>query len=377
MRRVPVEDLQPGMVVARTVMGFTGRALLTENTRLTDNYIARLGKIGIGSVYIKDGLGDGEVPELVSEAVLFSVTNNLNSSLKTFTVDNSINVTSFKKSVKLLLENILNNPSVLIQLEDIRSFSDYVFTHSTNVAVYSIMAGISLGYSESSLADLGLGALLHDIGMLTLDAQILTDPEALSIVERDKIKLHPELGFNLLRQHREISALSAHVAYQHHERVDGKGYPRGLNGDQILDYAKIVAVTDTFDAVISDRPHRTGCTTTDAMVVIKKLSGTHFDPVFVEAFASNVALYPVGSVLKLNTGHLAVVTSVNRFNSDRPRISVICSQAGDLIKPAYEIDLAQTPEISVMRRLTYEETQIIRLRIEKESRLDTGFINSN
>ncbi|MEN6350852.1 MAG: HD-GYP domain-containing protein [Syntrophomonas sp.] len=341
MRRVPIEDLQPGMVVARTVMGFTGRALLMENTMLTENYITRLGKIGIGSVYIKDGLGDGDVPELVSEEVLFSVSNTLNSSLKTFTVNNSINVTSFKNSVNLLLDNILNNRNVLIQMEDIRSFSDYVFTHSINVAVYSIMAGISLGYSQSSLADLGLGALLHDIGMLALDAHILNDPQALSIVEREQINLHPELGFNLLRQQREISTLSAHVAYQHHERVDGKGYPRGLDGSQILDYAKIVAVTDTFDAVISDRPHRTGCTTTDAMIVIKKLSGTHFDPVFVEAFASNVALYPVGSLLKLNTGHLAVVTSVNRFNSDRPRISVICNQAGDLIKPAYEIDMVK------------------------------------
>lgn len=377
MRRVPVEDLQPGMVVARTVMGFTGRALLTENTRLTENYIARLSKIGIGSVYIKDGLGDADIPEIVSEEVIFSVSNNLNNSLKTFTVNNSINVTSFKKSVTLLLDNILSNRNALIQLEDIRSFSDYVFTHSINVAVYSIMTGISLGYSENSLADLGLGALLHDIGMLALDSQILNDPGALSIVEREKIKLHPELGFDLLRRQREISTLSAHVAYQHHERVDGKGYPRGLNGSQILDYAKIVAVTDTFDAVISDRPHRTGCTTTDAMVVIKKLSGTHFDPVFVEAFASNVALYPVGSVLKLSTGHLAVVTSVNRFNSDRPRISVICNQAGDLIKPAYEIDLAETMEISVVRRLTYEETQIIRLRIEKESKLETGLIYSD
>lgn len=377
MRRVPIEDLQPGMVVARTVMGFTGRALLTENTLLTDNYIARLGKIGIGSVYIKDGLGDGDVPELVSEEVLFSVSNTLNSSLKTFTVNNSINVTSFKNSVSLLLDNILNNRNVLIQMEDIRSFSDYVFTHSINVAVYSIMAGISLGYPENSLADLGLGALLHDIGMLALDAHILNDPQALSIVEREQIKLHPELGFNLLRQQREISTLSAHVAYQHHERVDGKGYPRGLDGSQILDYAKIVAVTDTFDAVISDRPHRTGCTTTDAMIVLKKLSGTHFDPVFVEAFASNVALYPVGSLLKLNTGHLAVVTSVNRFNSDRPRISVICNQAGDLIKPAYEIDLAETSELSVVRRLSYEETQIVRMRIEKESNSESGFIPDN
>lgn len=367
MRRVPVEDLQPGMVVARTVMGFTGRALLTENTSLTDNYIARLGKLGIGSVYVKDGLGDGDVPEIVSEEVLFSVSNRLNNSLKTFAVNNSINVTAFKDSVNLLLNNILSNRHVLIQLEDIRSFSDYVFTHSINVAVYSIMTGISLGYSESKLADLGLGALLHDIGMVALDAQILTDPQALSIVDRDQIKLHPELGFNLLRQQREISTLSAHIAYQHHERIDGKGYPRGLEGKQILDYAKIVAVTDTFDAVISDRPHRTGCTTTEAMIIIKKLSGTHFDPVFVEAFASNVALYPMGSLLKLDTGHLAVVTSVNRFNSDRPRISVICNQAGELIKPVYELDLAETPEISVVRRLSYEETQLIRLQIEKES----------
>lgn len=367
MRRVPVEDLQPGMIVARTVMGFTGRALLTENTMLTDNYIARLGKIGIGSVYVKDGLGDGDVPEIVSEEVISSVSNNLNNSLKSFKVNNSINVASFKKSVNMLLDNILNNRHVLIQLEDIRAFSDYVFTHSINVAVYSIMTGISLGYTEKSLAELGLGALLHDIGMIALDAQILNDPGALSIMERDQIKQHPELGFNLLRQHREISTLSAHVAYQHHERVDGKGYPRGLEDSQILDYAKIVAVTDTFDGVISDRPHRTGCTTTDAMLVIKKLSGTHFDPVFVEAFASNVALYPVGSVLKLNTGHLAVVTSVNRFNSDRPRINVICNQAGNLIKPTYEIDLAETSEISVVRRLTNEETHIIRLRIEKES----------
>lgn len=374
MRRVPVKDLQPGMVVARTVMGFTGRALLTENTRLTENYITRLGKIGIGSVYIKDGLGDGEVPELVSEEVLFAVSNNLNSSLKAFTASSSINVTSFKKSVDLLMNNILNNRSVLIQLENIHSFSDYVFTHSINVAVYSMMTGISLGYAENSLADLGLGALLHDIGMLALDAQIINDPQALSIMERDKIKLHPELGFNLLRQQREISTMSAHIAYQHHERVNGKGYPRGLNGNQILNYAKIVAVTDKFDSVVSDRPHRTGCTITDAMVLIKKLSGTHFDPVFVEAFASNVALYPVGSVLKLNTGHLAVVTSVNRFNSDRPRISVICNHAGDLIKPAYEIDLMHTSEISVKRRLTHEETQIIRLRIEKESRLEAGLI---
>lgn len=376
MRRIPVEDLKPGMVVARTVFGFTGRSLLTENTVLNGTYIARLGKLGIGSVYIKDGLADGAVPELISDQVLFSVSNNLNQSLKKFATNTSLKIDSFKSSINLLLENILNNRSVLIQLEDIRTYSDYVFTHSINVAVFSIMTGISLGCSESQLADLGLGALLHDIGMIALDSKILCDPDALSIVEREKIKLHPEIGFSVLRGHREISAMAAHVAYQHHERVDGNGFPRGLEGKNIHDYAKIVAVADIFDAVISDRPHRTGCTTTDALIVVKKLAGTHLDPAFVEAFASNVALYPIGSLIKLNTGHTAVVTSVNRFNSDRPIISLICNQAGAMIKPALDVDLSQTPELSVVRRLGYEETELIRLRIEKEMLPGEGLMAS-
>ncbi|HWP97298.1 MAG TPA: HD domain-containing phosphohydrolase [Syntrophomonadaceae bacterium] len=362
MRRIPVEDLKPGMVVARTVVGFTGKLLITHNTALTDTYINRLGKLGIGSVYIKDGLDDIDIPEIISEQVRSSVSSHLSTSLKSFSISNSLNVSAFKKSAKLLIDNIIRNRNVLIQLEDIRVYSDYVFIHSINVAAFAIMTGLSLGYSDSNLMDLGLGALLHDIGMIAMDSAILDNPAALTNIERNQIETHPEIGFNTLRTH-NVSAIASNIAFQHHEKVDGSGYPRQLKGNEILEYAKIVSVVDAFDAIISDRPYRTGCTTTDAMVILQKLAGSHFEPAIVEAFASNVAMYPVGSLLSLNTGHIAVVTLINRFNSNRPVVNVICDQMGNIIKPSLTINLSKTDEVVISKRLSYEESDFIRSKI--------------
>lgn len=372
MRRIPVEDLKPGMVIARTVVGFTGKPLLTNNTILNDTFITRLDKLGIGSVYIKDGLDDIDIPELISEEVQTSVSSYLSSSLKSFSTSKSLDITAFKRSVKLLLDNITRNRNILIQLEDIRVYSDYVFTHSINVAVFAIMTGLSLGYSDSNLMDLGLGALLHDIGMIAMDSAILDNPEALTVIERNQIENHPEIGFNILRS-RHASAIASNIAYQHHEKVDGTGYPRRLKGNEILEYAKIVSVVDTFDAIISDRPYRTGCTTTDAMVILQKLAGSHFEPAIVEAFASNVALYPVGCLVSLNTGHIAVVTSVNRQNYNRPVVNILCDQDGNIIKPSFTINLSKTNEVVISKRLTYEETDFIRAKIAHLTDLQNSF----
>lgn len=365
MRRISIEALEPGMCVARPVVGMDGRALLHQNMILTENYISGLKKLGIGSVYIKDGLPDIDTPEIVTKEVLSSVASNLNGSLKTFSKGKTMCINSLRDGVITLLDNILKNPYMLIQLEDIRTFDDYVFLHSVNVAVFALMTGRTLGYQESNLVDLGLGALLHDIGMISVDPAILHKNQGLSAPEQEEVMKHPEIGFNILRTYREVSPKAAHIAYQHHERVDGTGYPRQLRDSQIVDYAKIVAVVDTFDAITSDRPHRHGYSTTDAVIVLKKLSNSYFDPEMVEAFTSNVALFPIGSLLSLNTGHIAVVTSVDRINSTQPVISVICDQKGDLVKPV-EIDLRKTKEVSIVKRLNNQETDAIRVKIDSQ-----------
>lgn len=358
MRRILLDHLKPGMIIARTVVGVDGLALLTKNTRLTEMYIARLKKLGLGSIYIKDAMGDVEVPEIISEQVRLSLTNTLNNSIKELSSGKTIDMRPLKKSVNLLLDNLISKHDALIQLEEIRTYDDYVFLHSINVAVFAMMTGQTLGYTENQLSELGLGALLHDIGMISVDPAVLYKVGPLTPHENDQIRAHAQIGFNMLRTYREVSTKSMHIAYQHHERMDGQGYPRGLQGSQILNYARIVAIVDTFDALISDRPHRTGCTTTDALTVIRKLAGTCFDPEVIEAFAANVALYPMNSLVRLNTGHIAVVAALNRHRLNSPVIRVIFDSRNNPT-PNYEIDLFVTKEVSIVKRLTYEEIELL------------------
>lgn len=358
MRRIHLDHLQPGMIIARTVVGVDGLALLTKNTRLTEMYIARLKKLGLGSIYIKDAMGDVEVPEIISEQVRRSLTSTLNNSIKELSSGKTIDMRPLKKSVNLLLDNIISQHDALIQLEEIRTYDDYVFLHSINVAVFAIMTGQTLGYTESQLSELGLGALLHDIGMISIDPAVLYKAGPLTPQENDQIRAHAQIGFNMLRTYRDVSTKSMHIAFQHHERMDGQGYPRGLQGGQILDYARIVSIVDTFDALISDRPHRTGRTTTDALTVIRKLAGACFDPEIIEAFAANVALYPMNSLVRLNTGHTAVVAAVNRYRLNSPVIRVIFDSRNNSV-PNCEIDLSVAKDVTIVKRLTYEEIELL------------------
>lgn len=360
MRRVYVDELEPGMIIARTVVGVDGRPLLTQNTPLTASYILRLRGLGIGSIYVKDGFSDIEIPEIVSTQVLTAVSTNLKQSMETFVAKRNIDMAAMKKSVSLLIENILANRQVLIQIDDIRSYNDYLLFHSLNVAIFSIMTGLSMGYNEANLMDLGLGSLLHDIGLISIDPSLLNKAEELTTLEKHQLNQHPEIGFNILRHYREVSTPAAHIAYQHHERVDGFGYPRQLQKKQIVEYARIAAMADTFDEIVSDHPYRKGYSTAEGLVVLRRLTRSHFDGDVVEAFASNIAIYPVGSLLKLNTGYIAVVTAVNKWNQYHPIVQVISDANGFLLEPNYSLDLRKATEVQIVHRLTEKEAEIIR-----------------
>ncbi len=363
MIRESISRLKPGMVIARSIYGLDGRPLLTENTELTLMYIARLGKMDIGSIYIKDGFDDIVIPEIISRQVLSNISMTLDKSVKTISAGGSLDVDALKRGVTSLLQDLMSNRNVLFQLDDIRAHSDYLFFHSINVAMFSLMTGISMGYTEGRLVDLGLGALMHDLGMTSVDSSVLMKSDHLSYNERQQIERHAEIGFNILRAHRDLSTKSAHIAFQHHERLDGSGYPRGLYNKDIIDFARIVAVCDIFDALISDRPYRAGCPLSEALDTIKSLTPNQLDPEIVEAFASNVAIYPVGSMVSLNSGHIAIVTSADRSDGARPVINIVCDQDGKLIKPPIMVKLSSTDQLSITKRLNDKETQSVKSRI--------------
>jgi len=180
--------------------------------------------------------------------------------VKKFEKNHAIADTAEMKQVKALVRQIiselLENEDILSNLSSIKSLDDYTFEHSVNVCLISLMIGIGLSFAMPRLKELGTGALLHDIGKLTIPEEILKKPSRLTVDEFNLIKKHTLYGYEMLKDNKNVSMVSAFIALAHHERYDGSGYPLKLKGDDIHNCARIVAMADVFDAMTSDRVYR-------------------------------------------------------------------------------------------------------------------------
>ncbi len=366
MRRLLTEKLQPGMIVARPIYSSDGRILLHAGIELDAVYIDRLSAMGIISVYVKDDLFDDvEVRDVISEQTRLETLKTVKENFQNLEHKKKLNLRQVQGSVDRILDEVLQNSNVLINLSDIRAFDDYTFGHSVNVCILSIVTGISMGYHDLKLKELGIGALLHDIGKTMIDNDLLNKPGDLTHQEFQEVKCHTEYGFEILRQYNELSILSAHIAFQHHERWDGHGYPRGLAAESIHEYARIVAAVDVFDALMADRPYRPSYSLSQSLHILKRMSGIYLDPGCVNALLTNIAVYPIGTILVLNTGDIGIVMDVNREQPARPVIKVVYDMDHHRLAEPHEVDLSKTSSINVTRVLTDEDIERLRQGLRK------------
>lgn len=356
MRRIRLENIEAGMTVARPILNSDGRVLLAEGMILTDSYIRRLFESGIASVYIQDPrFGTIEnIPEPVSERTRIESLKTVKEGFDSLSQKKRMNTRAFKKVVENLLDELLCNRNVLHNVADIRAYDDYTYAHSLNVAILSIMAGIKMQYTPSKLHDLGLGALLHDVGKIMIEKEIVNKPGDLTPREYDKMKNHALYGFEIMRQYDDISLLSAHISYQHHERFDGKGYPRGLANRGIHEYAGLVAVADVFDALTADRPYRQAYSVVDATDYIRRMAQICFHEEHVQAFSANIALYPVGSVVRLNTNEVGIVTYIDPNHSSTPTVRVLYDSNLERLPAPAHVDLRNYPNLYVLEVFSAE-----------------------
>lgn len=358
VRRVLIENLKPDMELARTIFNSDGRILLHAGMILTEHYIKRLANLSIASVYIKDHIFDEQdLHDIISEETRIATIKAVKESFAILEQDRRLNISLVKNLVSNILEELLSNPNVVINLSDIRVFDDYTFAHSVNVCVLSLLTGIVLGYNESRLKELGIGALLHDVGKTRINKDLLNKPDDLTREEFEEVKRHTEYGFEIIRQYPEVSILSAHIALQHHERWDGHGYPRGLAGENVHEYARIAAVADVYDALLADRPYRPSYSISQAITIIKRMSAIYFDERCVMAMVANIAVYPVGSFVQLNTGDYGVIIDVNKHSPTRPVIRVFSDKYGRRLSQVNEIDLSKLSTIMVFKILNQEEIE--------------------
>lgn len=361
MQRVSLSVLQPGMKVAANVRGADGRLLVRSGTVLSDTNIKKLTMLDIGSIYIKNPLFAAiDVPELVREDTRIRLIQALQTAFAGYQKTGELDAIPLRGIVNAMVEEVIGNRDAMIHTYDLRTYQDYVYAHSVNVAIIAVLIALNLDYNEAKLDDLALGALLHDVGMLTVPGGILMKVGNLTPAESAAVQEHARQGFEIVRKRREISTPAAHVAFQHHERFDGTGYPRRLKGDAIHEYARIVAVADIFDALIADRPYRKGLLPHEAYEIIMTLADRYVDKKILDLFLTNVAIYPVGTVVQLSGGQTAVVTQVRPGLQARPVVKIILDPGGTLVKNGPEIDLAR--QLTTFITKVYSERELFSLR---------------
>jgi HD-GYP domain-containing protein (c-di-GMP phosphodiesterase class II) len=334
--------LQAGMVAASNVYSSDGTKLISAGTTLNPKIIYQLNKLGVGSVYVENPLFEKlEIPEVVREDTRIAAIKSLQKAVTDFEKTGELEIDELKKNVRAMIAEVIPNRDSMIHFLDMRAPSDYLFGHSVNVCILSVLTALGLDYSESRLADMALGALLHDIGMSAVPKEILLKVGNLSPEESQIMQKHPETGFNIVRKLRGLTTPAAHIAFQHHERFDGKGYPRGLKGEEIHEFARIAAVADTYDALSSDRPYRKGMLPHEAYEILMTLTDTFVDREILHLFLNNVAIYPVGTAVQLNTGEYGLVTEVLPKLQSRPKLRLFTDRAGNVLKKTDDILLTE------------------------------------
>ncbi len=212
---------------------------------------------------------------------------------------------------KVLVEDIaasvMRNPGALISLARLKTADDYTYMHSVAVCALMIALSAQLGLDDEQTREAGLAGLLHDIGKMAISLDILNKPGKLTDAEFVSVKEHPGAGHQMLLLANSVGPIALDVCRHHHEKMDGSGYPDRLSGDQISLYARMGAVCDVYDAITSNRPYKQGWCPAESLRKMAGWSEGHFDAVVFQAFVRSIGIYPVGTLVRLESGRLGVV----------------------------------------------------------------------
>lgn len=251
----------------------------------------------------------------------------------------AIDTEAAKEAVSDCVKSVMQNPDALLWMSKMRDSDEYTAEHSMSVCILAIAFGRHLGMSESELNDIGLCAMLHDVGKMQVPSEILNKPSRLTREEWQIMMKHTVAGRDLLLSTSNILSSAIDVAYAHHERFDGNGYPRGLKGASIPAYARIVAIVDTYDAITADRCYAPGLSSNEALKILYEARETHFEGRLVDAFMKMIGLYPPGTIVELVNGKVALVLAGNQKYQHLPRVIQVLDESKNVV-PEKVLNLA-------------------------------------
>ncbi|WP_432664027.1 HD-GYP domain-containing protein [Wukongibacter baidiensis] len=341
MKLLQVDELQDGMLLAEDIYGRFGALYFASGAILSEKVIKGLKKLDVQYVYVVDDVDDQEEIVIVDNKLnseYQKTVSNFKDIFFNVKVGKKLIVNEFDDSLKSLVDEITKSNNVLGRLRQIEMNDEYTYKHSINVSLIATMIGKWMGFSKNELYDLAMAGLLHDIGKSRIPNEILNKPGKLTDEEYAIMKKHADYGYDILKNTSGINENVILGALEHHERVDGKGYPLGLYGNRIHMYGKIIAVADVYDAMTSKRVYKNKICPFRVAELIFQDSFGPLDPVIANTFLKNIFQFYVGNIVKLNDNQIGTVILVNKYNPTRPLVKT----------PEGFIDLSQNYQYEIV-----------------------------
>ncbi|MBC3917394.1 HD-GYP domain-containing protein [Undibacterium sp. CY18W] len=254
----------------------------------------------ITAVSMDDELGRASQIVNKSKQAVYSMFNEAR-------MGNAVDVGNAQNMVEEIADSVMRNPGALIGLARLKTKDDYTYMHSVAVCALMVALAKQLGLNDEETREAGLAGLLHDIGKMMVSADILNKPGKLTDAEFVSVKEHPVAGYKMLKESEAVSAIALDVCLHHHEKIDGSGYPNRLKGEEISLYSRMGAVCDVYDAITSDRPYKQGWCPAESLRKMAEWSSGHFDEKVFQAFVKSIGIFPVGTLVRLESGRLGVV----------------------------------------------------------------------
>ncbi|QGU96591.1 HD domain-containing protein [Clostridium bovifaecis] len=344
MRKISIAQITGNEILAKPIYDPSGRILLAEGVVLKPGYKMRLSQLGILSLYIDDELSkEIKIDDYISEKTRNEIKKSLKDGFQNLINQQSSSADEILRLANTIIDDVLCREEVIINVSDIKTKDQYLFEHSTNVCALSVIMGIHLGYSTHHLIELATGSLLHDLGKLLTPKDVMDKVRKgeLSPEEIDVLRTHPLDGYEILNEKYDISYISKAIILMHHEHCDGSGFPLGLTDDKLHETVKLVSICNTFDNLTSDFSGYKKLEVYEALEYLIAMSDSIFDKSLVTVFIKNIAAYPSGSIVKLNTGAYGIVLKQNKAFPLRPVINLIYDEKGNKLFTPKQLDLSE------------------------------------
>ncbi|SES94164.1 HD-GYP domain, c-di-GMP phosphodiesterase class II (or its inactivated variant) [Natronincola peptidivorans] len=360
MRVIDLYHATEDHILALPIFNENGKILLSNGVSLRPSLIARLIDMGYSRVYIKDEYSQQDIEDIIKPEVrqkaighvrrLASIVReegkNPNSTSSEFTKD----LNMAKATISTIVDEIFAKNDIVLELLDLKTVEGYIYEHSINVMIHSLVLGTTLGLNKQDLDKLALAAALHDIGMMFVPEDILKKRSPLTEKEFKEIETHAVKGYEFLKTKQDINPTIRIPALQHHKRYDNSGYPDTVDYKDTHLFSRIIAVADTFDAMTSHRPYRKAEPVSEVLEYIMGSGGTLFHPTLTKAFILNINPYPVNTLVKLSDGSIGVVVKVNGRFFSRPVIRLIIDK--DRKNTSNTVDLLENKTLVIKEMIS-------------------------